>query len=151
MEIEHFEGKAQTVLGLVDAEQIGLTTCHEHILWDMSHYFIEPTSATDREMARQPVSPDNLWWVRAHSAGNKDDIRQTDEQLAVSECLRFKAAGGGTIVEVTLDGICRDPLGLARVARATGLNIIMGSGYYSSFSHPEDMDKKTRKKSLRRL
>jgi len=143
MKKKHFEGKAQTVLGLVDAEQIGITTCHEHILWDLSHYFIEPSSATDREMARQPVSPDNLWWVRAHSAANKDDIRQTDEQLAVSECSRFKAAGGGTIVELTLDGICRDPLGLARVARATGLNIIMGTGYYSSFTHPEDMDKKT--------
>ena len=27
-------------------------------------------------------------------------------------------------------GLARDPLALARVARATGLNIIMGSGYY---------------------
>jgi phosphotriesterase-related protein len=143
MNTEQLQGKAQTVLGSIDAEQIGIATCHEHILWDMSQYFREPSSATEREMARQPVGPDNLWWVRAHAAGNKDDIRQTDEQLAVSECLRFKVAGGGTIVELTLDGLCRDPLGLARVARATGLNIVMGSGYYSAFSHPDDMDQQT--------
>lgn len=104
MEIERLEGKIQTVLELVDADQIGITTCHEHILWNMSHYFREPSSATDREMARQPVSPDNLWWARAHAAGDKYDIRQKDEQLAVSECLRFKVAAGGTIVELILEG-----------------------------------------------
>jgi phosphotriesterase-related protein len=143
MKTEQREGKVQTVLGLVDAENIGITTCHEHILWDMSQYFREPGSATERDLARQPVGPDNLWWVRAHAAGNKDDICQTDETLAVSECSRYKTAGGGTIVELTLDGLCRDPSGLARVARATGLNIVMGSGYYSAFSHPDDMDRKT--------
>ena len=145
MKMDQLEGKVQTVLGLVDADRIGMTTCHEHILWDMSQYFREPSSATDREMARQPVGPDNLWWVRAHAAGNKDDICQTDEQLAIRECRRFKIAGGGTIVELTLDGLCRDPQGLARVARATGLNVVMGSGYYSAFSHPNDMDQKTEK------
>jgi len=143
MKQEELVGKVQTVLGLVDADQIGITTCHEHIFWDMSAYFREPSSAIDRGIARQPVSLDNLWWVRAHSAGNIDNMRQTDEQLAVSELLRFKLAGGGTIVELSLDGMSRDPLGLARVARATGLNIIMGSGYYSGFAHPADMGRKT--------
>lgn len=135
--------KVQTVLGLVDADQIGITTCHEHIFWDISEYFREPDSASDREMSHQPVSLDNLWWIRAHPSGNLDNIHQTDEQLAASELLRFKSAGGGTIVELSPDGLSRDPSGLARVARATGLNIIMGSGYYSGFTHPEDMDHKT--------
>ena len=143
MKAERLEGKVQTVLGLVDADQIGITTCHEHIFWDISKYFSEPDSAIDKEMARQPVSLDNLWWVRAHPSGNIDNIHQTDEQLAASEVLRFKSAGGGTIVELSPDGLSRDPSGLARVARATGLNIIMGSGYYSGFTHPDDMDQKT--------
>ena len=143
MKIEELEGKVQTVLGLVDADQLGVTTCHEHILWDMSNHFREPGPAIDKGMARQPVNLENLWWIRAHATGNIDNIRQTDEQIAISEVLRFKIAGGGTIVELTLDGISRDPVGLARVARATGLNIIMGSGYYTGYTHPDDMDKKT--------
>jgi phosphotriesterase-related protein len=143
MKTQGLAGKVQTVLGLVDAGQIGITTCHEHILWDMSNHFREPGSAIDKGMARQPVNLENLWWIRAHAAGNIDNIRQTDEQIAISEVLRFKIAGGSTIVELTLDGISRDPLGLAKVARATGLNIIMGSGYYTEFSHPDDMDQKT--------
>ena len=45
-----------------------------------------------------------IWWIRTYSAGNKDGMRQTDEKLAVSECLRSKVAAGGTIVEPTLGG-----------------------------------------------
>ncbi|MCV5837542.1 phosphotriesterase-related protein, partial [Escherichia coli] len=34
-------------------------------------------------------------------------------------------------------GIGRDPKALARIARLTGLNIIMGTGLYLEPSHPE--------------
>jgi predicted metal-dependent phosphotriesterase family hydrolase len=53
-----------------------------------------------------------------------------DEELAVLELAAFKAAGGGTIVDCTSDGLGRDPLALQRVAQATGLNLVMGSGHY---------------------
>ncbi len=52
-------GKAQTVLGVVDGEKLGITSTHEHIIWDMSTYFEEPEGATDRGLARQPVSMEN--------------------------------------------------------------------------------------------
>src|SRR5207249_4611461 len=32
---------------------------------------------------------------------------------------------------------------LARIARATGLNVVMGAGYYVAASHPADMDRRT--------
>ena len=37
----------------------------------------------------------------------------------------------------------RDPLGLRRVSHATGLNIVMGAGWYVKEYHPEDMDRRT--------
>jgi len=46
-------------------------------------------------------------------------------------------------VDPTNRGLARDPLALARIARATGLNIIMGSGYYVAAAHPADMDRRT--------
>jgi phosphotriesterase-related protein len=136
-------GKAQTVLGTIEGQSLGKTSCHEHILWDMSTYFQEPATATERGLAHQPVSLDNLWWVRANPNSNLDNQVQTDEQLAIKELLRFKYAGGGTLVELSPIGMARDPVGLAHVARATGLNIIMGCGYYVGQSHPKDMDLKT--------
>jgi phosphotriesterase-related protein len=59
-----------------------------------------------------------------------DNIQLLDEQMAIEELTRFKLHGGSTVVDVTNQGIGRDPLALTRISRATGLHIIMGSGYY---------------------
>jgi len=47
--------------------------------------------------------------------------------------------GGHTVVDPTCFGIGRDPTALARIARRTRLNIVMGSGYYLEASHPDDV------------
>jgi len=53
-----------------------------------------------------------------------------DEPLAIREVGAFKALGGGTIVDLTSIGLGRNPEGLARVSQATGVNIVMGAGFY---------------------
>ena len=55
----------------------------------------------------------------------------------------YKQAGGGTIVDVTNIGIGRDPKALVRISQATGLNVIMGAGYYVAATHPPEMSLKT--------
>jgi len=64
-----------------------------------------------------------------------------DERVAIDEAMRFKLAGGNTIVEVTNIGLGRDPEALARISRATGLHVVMGSGYYLAVSHGSQMNK----------
>ncbi len=128
---------------MINGEQLGITSAHEHVIWDMSTYFVEPEAAGDRGLARQPVNIDNLHLIRARPHINIDNMIQTDEQLAVKELMHFRLAGGGTIVELSQKGLARDPLALARISRATGLNIVMGSGYYVASSHPADLKKKT--------
>jgi predicted metal-dependent phosphotriesterase family hydrolase len=39
-------GKVQTVLGAIEPNSLGITSSHEHILFDMSTYLIEPASAS---------------------------------------------------------------------------------------------------------
>ncbi len=85
----------------------------------------------------------NLGWVRQHFSSNLDNLQLLEETVARDEALLFKHAGGQTFVDPTNRGLARDPLALARVARATGLNIIMGSGYYVAAAHPPDMDTRT--------
>ena len=82
---------------------------------------------------------ENLGWLRYHSFENLDNLRLLDEREAIDEALLFKMAGGESIVDCTINGIGRDPEGLARIARSTGLNIIMGSGYYTAPSHPPEL------------
>jgi phosphotriesterase-related protein len=89
------------------------------------------------------VSLANLGWVRQHFNANLDNLRLTDEQVAADEIRLFKHAGGSTVVDPTPRTLARDPLALARIARATGMNVVMGSGYYVAASHPPDMDGKS--------
>jgi len=136
-------GKVQTVLGLIDAESLGVTLTHEHLLSDMSGWFVEPTNASDRRLAHEPIRMDNLWWVRSHTTVNTDNIKLNDEQLAIKEALLYKWEGGNSIVELSSIGLGRDPRGLMRISRGTGLNVIMGSGYYIGTAHPPELATKT--------
>lgn len=139
MNTRELVGKAQTVLGPIDAEDLGITLPHEHFLIDMSVWFIEPTACSEKPIARQPVSLENLWFVRYHPYSCLDNLQLLDEQVAIEETMRFKLAGGSTVVDMSNNGLGRDPLALTRISRATGLNIIMGSGYYVEEAQPAGM------------
>lgn len=143
MSIPHLIGKVQTVVGLIHPDQMGITLPHEHIISDGSAWFVEPTEATEKKMAQAPVSVDTLWWIRYHWFQNHDDILMLDEEEAVGELFHFKWAGGQTVVEMSNIGLGRDPLALARISRKTGLNILMGSGYYFGAAMPRGFEAKT--------
>jgi phosphotriesterase-related protein len=67
----------------------------------------------------------------------------SDRDLAVQELMIFAGAGGHTVVELSSGGIGRDPTGLRTISEATGVNIVMGCGYYKRKWHPSDMDRRT--------
>ncbi len=139
MNVTSLTGKVQTVLGIIDAGELGVALPHEHLITDLSMYFTEPTETTEKSLAYQPVTLENLYWVQRNHFNNIDDLKLCDEQLAIKEALLYKCAGGDTIVELSSIGLARDPLVLARISRATGLNVIMGSGYYMECAHPPEL------------
>ncbi len=143
MSTTKLKGKIQTVLGTIEPDKLGITLPHEHLVSDGSAWFTEKTNASDIEISHLPVSLDTLWWIRYHLYQNLDDVLMRNEQEAVEEAMHFKIAGGNSIVEMSNIGLGRDPGALARISRATGLNIIMGSGYYIAASFGPEMDDKT--------
>ena len=136
-------GFAQTVLGPVPGGELGVTLPHDHLLIDFTVMFREPEAASERGLAHAPVALANLGWVRYHFNQSRDNLRLTDLPMAVREATLFHQAGGRTIVDPTNRGLARDPEGLARISRATGLHVVMGAGYYVGAAHPPDMDRKT--------
>ncbi len=132
-------GKVQTVLGLVDPGSLGVTMPHEHLFADVTCMFDPPTEASDRRRAYAPFSLENLGWIRTHYFRHYDNLLLDDEETAVSELELFKAAGGSTIVDVSTPGIGRDPLALARAARASGVNVVMATGFYVASTHPAEV------------
>jgi len=138
------KGKIQTVLGLILPEALGVTMTHEHLIIDITTWvrktFGEPMDDSEWAMLTRPVSPEILWWLRYHPFQNFDDCRLLDEKTAIDEVLIYKNVGGNSIVDVTVKGLARDPIALARISRATGINIIMGTGYYVEPSYPSNLN-----------
>jgi predicted metal-dependent phosphotriesterase family hydrolase len=99
-------GRIQTVLGPIDPSEAGVTMGHEHVLFDAWEMF------------------------RSY------DVILDDETLMARELARLAEAGGRTVVDCTNIGLGRQPEGLARVSVASGVNIVMGSGWYRSAVHP---------------
>lgn len=128
-------GTVQTVLGPVAADALGVTLHHEH-LFIRNPSFVEPDAATAGARGDEPVGLDNLGWIRWNWTSNRDNLRLDDEETAVAELARFRTAGGLTIVDPTVRGIGRDAAALQRVARRTGLHLVMGCGYYVAETHP---------------
>ena len=135
----------QTVTGVIDSAQLGLTLTHEHILNDVLSWWHPPLNDSPRARALvdEKVSMENLWELRHDPFINKDNCTMTDRALAVKELQRFVAQGGKSIIETSADGNGRDPEGLAEISRTTGLNIIMGTGYYLDASQPAANDAKS--------
>ena len=130
-------GQVQTVLGVIDGKELGVTVPHEHLLFDGTSVFKAPEAAEERELAYQPVQLGNLSWLQYHPFENLDNVRLTDVQEAIDEALLFRRAGGRSIVDVTTVGIGRDAEALADIARATGLHVVMGAGFYTAPSHAD--------------
>ncbi len=131
----------ETVLGPVAADDLGPTLVHEHLRIDLWPWFDAPeddATPAERAVAALTVVDDPLVMeiVRANPFAVRDNLVLDDVALAVAELGRFAAAGGRTVVDLTLDEIGRDPGMLRDIARRTGLNVVMGCGRYVARAHP---------------
>lgn len=131
--------KVQTVCGTMDSNELGVTLMHEHLFFDRSLLWQEPVGS-QKTFAHRKVEMNMLGQLRLAPFSNLDNCLLIDEQDAIEEVTHYYNWGGQTIVDVTIDGIGRDPAGLYRISRATGLNIIMGSGFYMHETHPERVE-----------
>ncbi|MEG3595114.1 MAG: hypothetical protein VX355_06550 [Chloroflexota bacterium] len=136
-------GKIQTVLGLIEPDELGVTLAHEHSLIDMEIYLSMPEEATERWYVDQPVTIEILGAVMKRLFHNKDVVKLIDEKHQTEELYKYYMSGGNSLVDTTSIGIARDPLALTRISRATGLNIIMGASYYVPLSYTEELHEKS--------
>ncbi len=100
----------QTVLGPIDPADVGFTLPHEH-------------------------TQISLW----HIANRWDYWQLTrDEPTILEELGHYRAAGGSGLVDLTLPGVGRDPDWLRTIARASGLHVVMGCGWYRGAHYPPE-------------
>jgi phosphotriesterase-related protein len=116
-QVQALPGQVQTVLGPVPAADLGFVLPHEH---------------TGIHLWQIP----NRWDYWELSA---------DDALVLPELAAYRQAGGGTLVDLTLPGVGRDPVRLRRYAEASGLHIVMGTGWYRTAYYPAEarIDRRT--------
>jgi len=102
--------RVMTVSGPIPPEKLGFTLPHEH-------------------------TGISLW----HIPDRWDYWELTPDELTISDELRdFRRRGGATIVDLTPPGTGRDPERLRRLASRTGLNLVMGTGWYRESYYPAE-------------
>ena len=136
-------GKVQTVLGPINPDDLGVTMTHEHILGSFDEVFQIPVEASYKGRYEAPYDMDVLGWIHHGRWPNKENSGLDDIPTQIEEVGLYKQFGGSGLVDATNIGIGRDPIGLTRISRATGVHIIMGSSFYVASRHPTDMDDRT--------
>jgi predicted metal-dependent phosphotriesterase family hydrolase len=102
-----------TVRGPIAPSALGVTLSHDHVLLDGWSIF------------------------RSYSA------IMDDQELAADELRRYRAAGGTSLCDPTNIGLGRDPVALRRISEASGVNIVMGAGWYREITYPADLDRRS--------
>lgn len=102
-----------TVRGPVAPAALGMTLSHDHVLMDG-------------------------WAIFRSYAAIMDD-----EATATAELRLYREAGGVSVCDPTNIGLGRDPAALRRISEASGVNIVMGAGWYREATYPPDLDRRS--------
>ncbi len=116
--------------------KLGKTMTHEHLSMNFDVAYVPPKE-NEAHKAALPFVMENLGWIRYNPFSHQSNLQLNGpecESAILLEMEQYRAAGGGTIVEATTQGITRNAKFLHHVSQSTGVNIIAGTGYYIAAS-----------------
>ncbi|MFT8704508.1 phosphotriesterase [Bifidobacterium aquikefiricola] len=128
--------RVHTVCGTIASDKLGFVLPHEHLLNDMASGNLQP-DPLHPDLLEKKVTPELAWILREHPYGCRDNCGLDSVEDATEECEYFRHLGGDTVIEVTPQGQGRDRVKLQGIAKASGVTIISGGGWYLEQFHPE--------------
>ena len=150
-QVPDLAGKVLTVNGPANPDSLGATMAHEHIFINRNHPNRPvPTTATRVRFYLKPLTMDMLGAVTM-GYPNRDNLILGDETTALQELADYRKRGGGTLVDVTSIGLGRDPAALRRVSKATGIQVVMGTGWDTRAVDSRDMEARSLDELTREL
>lgn len=134
------EPEVQTISGPVPVSALGNALIHEHLMVNLRCYW---SPSDDPEIAFLPLAPERLGRIKANPFGVRDNLLIDEPPVMAAELLRYREAGGTTIVDATPPGLGRDARVLEWLAAETGVNVIAGCGYYIKETHPPGIESRS--------
>lgn len=143
------KGKVQTVLGLIDPSELGVTLCHEHLHISSEPLLLSPDPCSFHAANVDiPFSMENLGWIRQYPYYHRKNLVLTDvEDALIDELKYYKQNGGSALVENTVTGLQRNIHFQKKLSEETGIHIISGTGFYVDLTHSSE----TRNSSVEQL
>ncbi len=132
-----------TVTGKVKKNELGVVLPHEHLLISLKSLVNPPFDEIKLARFYEPLALNNRYLIYNDPYALYDNAEINDEKVLKKELLMYLNAGGGTLVDVTLDSIGRNPAALKSFSLETGVKIIMGCGEYLGVTHSESVEKLT--------
>jgi len=131
-----------TVLGPIAPENLGLTSMHEHVLYDGTVYrqrFLDKMPAADESpvSADDKVSLENFYYHRQHPILTWDGCSMHDEAVMTAEMTDFKVSGGSALVDMSTPGLRSNLPGIQRISRKSGVHVVATTGLYSEDCWPD--------------
>lgn len=116
-----------TVLGPIEADQLGPTSMHEHLLSDLSLWAKPPRVQPPENV---PFGPELASYLRWDALALPENLRLSDPAVAAEELSWVRRAGASAVVELTLEGMGRRLTELPEISRRAGVHVIVGAGFY---------------------
>lgn len=138
-----------TVLGEIDKSELGITSPHEHMFIDMRGCV--GITGDEKPIFYDKITVKNRAEVFAKPYAILDNALMDSFDDALYELEFFKAAGGRTIVDCTLDEIGRNAAMLRELSERSGVNIIAGCGNYYHIAHPDFVAKESAEQLAQRM
>ncbi len=128
----------RTVTGTIGSDELGVTLTHEHL----ANVWMQAEGGVERDplfpdLLEQKVSAANAWILRDRPYSNYDNCVLDDDEAMLAELIAYRAVGGVSVIETTPDGEGRSPERLRTLSQASGVNVVMGGGWYLERFHPE--------------
>ena len=125
-------GVAMSVAGPVPIEELGMTLFHEHLHMDATPLLaIHDYEASTGQAFDARAAAEARWNPGSHP----DNYRFTEDDVVAEELVRFRVAGGSTVVDQTPPALGRAPRSLQAISAASGVTVIMGTGHYLASTH----------------
>jgi phosphotriesterase-related protein len=119
----------QTVTGPAAPDALGVTLAHEHLVIDLRCAFSEPPAEL-AYLADAEITPKLIPALKQAAQSCRANLVLDDTPSVVADLRRFRALGGGAVVELTSAGLHGDPRRLREISVESGVQVIAGCGYY---------------------